>query len=165
MILYLQSIGGLESLCNVDNAVHTSVIRNRSFKEVIVPGISETLTTRLINALRPVFKVESRRDGPKKLKPSLYSVIRIAVQLRSEMLITSDSYELIWPVVGSLFDRKDMQPRGTGSVVGTHAVRLPLCPGIRVYVKEKAMVEYRGFKTVAANTSTPKHVAKALILR
>lgn len=122
-------------------------------------------TTRLVSALNRVFKSTSRRDGIKKLRPSLYSVIHLAVQLRSEMLVTGDSYELIWPSIGSSFDSKEMQTRKVGSVAGTHAVRLPLCPGIRVYAKEKAMVEYCGFKTLAANTSTPKHVVKALILR
>lgn len=145
--------------------MHRTIIGSQTFETTIVPGLTELLTNRIINALEPVFRSGPKGKLPKKLEASLRSVIRMAVRIRSEMLITGDSYELIWPSVGFSFDRKEMLSEGAVSNTGTKAVRLPLCPGLRVYAKANAMVDHRGFKAIAANTASPKHVVKALVLR
>ncbi|KAF2624066.1 hypothetical protein BU25DRAFT_166424 [Macroventuria anomochaeta] len=154
-----------ESLCNLDIAVHQSIIEDDSFKDVIVPKMSEMFTSRLVNALEPLFDKDSRRNAIQKLRPSLYSILHLAIQIRSETLVSTDCYQLIWPSVGSSFNKKEMETKGTESIAVAGVVRLPLCPGIRAYTKEKALVDYGGLMRGDVSRMGPKYVMKALVLR
>jgi hypothetical protein len=166
VVIYVCSLnsGGRESLCDLDLAVHRSMIKDESFQDVIIPRLSEMFTSRLTSALGPLLPAESKSEGIRKLQSSLKDLSLLSVQIRSELLVGNDYYELVWPSTGSYFDETEMEAKVSGPVAIANVVRLPLCPGIRAYARERAMVDYRGLRMGKFSTSRPKYVVKALVL-
>jgi hypothetical protein len=157
--------GGHENLCDLDLAVHRSMIKDESFQDVIIPKLSEMFTSRLTSALEPLLPAESKSEGIRKLRSSLRDLSLLSVQIRSELLVGNDHYELVWPSIGSYFDGTEMEAKVSGPIAIANAVRLPLCPGIRAHARERAMVDYRGLRMGKFSSSRPKYVVKALVLR
>ncbi|KAI8933219.1 hypothetical protein NX059_009854 [Plenodomus lindquistii] len=155
---------GHESLCNLDLAVHQSIVEKESFKEVIIPQMSELLTTRLTHALQPFFQVRFRRKAMKKLRPSLGTAFKSALEIRSESLLSPNHFQLIWPVAGETVNEVAMESQSSNPTLASNLVRLPLCPGVRAYVKKKAVVDYGGFAKEPLTGLRQDYVVKALVL-
>jgi hypothetical protein len=127
--------------------------------------MSKVFTNRLTDALQPLFRKEFEREGIEKLRSSLYDIMHRSVQIRSELLVGTDHYEIIWPSVGSSFEGAEMEMNSSEPITVANMVRLPICPGIRAYTRGKAMVDYRGLAMDKPSSQCPKYVVKALILR
>ncbi|KAF2124676.1 hypothetical protein P153DRAFT_370595 [Dothidotthia symphoricarpi CBS 119687] len=161
---HIATLCGYESLCNLDIAVHRSIVDEQSFRDVIVRNMSETYTTRLLHALQPLFQQPLERNATRKLKSSLDRVLSLAVQIRSDSLVGTEDYESVWPAIGSTYSQNEMETKHAGSVAIANVVRLSLCPGLRAYSKKKAMVEYHSLGNGGCSNVTPKYVIKALVL-
>lgn len=126
--------------------------------------MGKILADRLTNAFQPLSGEKENLEAIEKLRPSLYAILCLAIQIRAESLISGKHFELIWPSVGSLFDEMEMEAKHSGPMAVANVVRLPLCPGIRVCAKGKAMVDYSGFVMSGASRSSAEYVIKALVL-
>jgi hypothetical protein len=131
---------------------------------MIVPYMSDALTTRLLNALQPLFDQRQKRGATRKLRSSLHCILSLAVQIRSESLVGTENYESVWPSTGSLFDQNEMETRHAGSLNSANIVRLPLCPGFRAYPKRKEIVGYHGLGNGQWPHISPMYVIKAMVL-
>ncbi|KAF2181386.1 hypothetical protein K469DRAFT_729477 [Zopfia rhizophila CBS 207.26] len=156
--------GGHEGLYNLDTAVHQSMIKEKDFKDVTIPRMASRHTTRLLNALQPLFDKQLQYKTARKLKLTLDCILRLAIQVRSLSLVGTEDYASIWPSPGSLFDNNEMETEHSGMATMANLVRLPLSPGLRAYPKENAMVGYHRFGNGEGTSRTPKYVIKALIL-
>jgi hypothetical protein len=124
--------------------------------------MSSTLTKRLLVALQPL--LEQRSDNPsiKNLTTYLNCVMISALKIRSLSLVGTESFESILPPIGASLEEVEMeieQPRRSADIV-----RLPLCPGLRAYPKDKSMVQYDGFGSGEHDRRKAKYVVKALVL-
>lgn len=126
--------------------------------------MSEMFTDRLTQALQPFFRESVKHKAIKKLRSSLSTVFELAVQVRSESLLSANHFELIWPVAGSAANEAEMEAIHSNPVVDANIVRLPLLPGLRAYAKKKTVVEYRGFTKGTSSDLCHDYVVKALIL-
>jgi hypothetical protein len=126
--------------------------------------VVQNLIGRLTEALRPLFGTDTRGLATKKLKTSLNSTLRLAVEIRTETLVAGDRFEAIWPVTGSSFDDKEMEALEQSAAVGSRNVRLPICAGIRAFSRDKAMVDYGALGTGESSHATPNYVIKAAVL-
>jgi len=140
------------------------MIEERDFEEVIVPSIASRHTARLLNVLQPLLEKHFQRRMIKKLKLTLDYTMGLAIKIRALSLVGTEDYESIWPLSGSLFDRNEMEMQHDNVDMIVGSVRLPLCPGLRAYPKEKAMVAYHPFGNGEGAGKTPKFVVKAQIL-
>ncbi|CAO2658464.1 Nn.00g061870.m01.CDS01 [Neocucurbitaria sp. VM-36] len=153
-----------DSLHNLDTAVHQSIVREKSFVDVSIPGMSSTLTTRLLDALRPLLDQKPKLKMAKNLKPLLHRVFCLAFQIRSATLVGTEEYESIWPMFGITLNESEMEIKSVEPATVGQVVRLPLCPGLRIYSKKSSMVEYHGFRTSEGSEQISKLVIKALVL-
>jgi hypothetical protein len=126
--------------------------------------MSEMLTNRLTHALQPFFRKSLKRKAIKKLRSSLGAVFKLAVEVRSESLLSANHFELIWPVAGSAANKAEVEAINSNPIADANVVRLPLFPGLRAYAKKRTMVEYRGFAKGASTDLHQDYVVKALIL-
>jgi hypothetical protein len=127
--------------------------------------MSETFTNRLTHALQPFFRESLKRKAIKKLRSSLSAVFKLAVEVRSESLLSANHFELIWPVAGSAANEAEMETINSNPIADAKVVRLPLFPGFRAYAKKKTVVEYRGFAKGTSTGLRQEYVVKALILQ
>jgi hypothetical protein len=148
----------------LDLAVHRSIIESGSFKEVIIPEMSKMFRNRLTHALHPFFGKSLKRKAIKKLRSSLSAVLRLAVEVRAESLLSANHFELIWPVAGSAANEAEMEAVNPNRIADGKVVKLPLFPGLRAFCKEKTMVEYRGFAKGKLTETCQDYVVKALVL-
>jgi hypothetical protein len=138
------------------------MIEEKDFKDATIPRIASGLTTRLLNALQPLFDKESRHKTTKMLTTQLDCILRLALQVRSLSLVGNEEYESIWPSSGSLVDNEIEAEHSVMANV-PNLVRLPLFPGLRAYRKEKEMVGYHRFGNGEVTSRTPKYIIKALV--
>jgi hypothetical protein len=148
----------------LDLAVHRSIIESESFKEVIIPKMSEIFRNRLTHALQPFFRKSLKRKAIKKLRSSLGAVFKLAVEVRSESLLSANHFELIWPVAGSATNEAEMKGINSKPIADAKVIELPLLPGLRAYPKKKAMVGYRRFAEGTSTDLRHDYVVKALVL-
>jgi hypothetical protein len=126
--------------------------------------MSSELTTRLVNALEPLFDEDLKHKTIKKLQKSLKPLMSIAIHIRCLSLVGNEYYESIWPSTGSEFDREEMGDLYAGPDMGK-SVRLPVCPGLRAYSKAGTVVSYKGFGKDPALLEPTKFVIRAMVLR
>jgi hypothetical protein len=138
------------------------MIEEESFKNVTVPVMSSSLTTRLLDALAPLLNQRIKPNVVAKLRTSLETVIRTAIQVRALSLVGNEYYESVWPSIGSAFDDSEMETNDSGS--NGVVVRIPLCPGLRVHSKRAAMVEYHSFEHSKMSCTTLKYVVKSMVV-
>jgi hypothetical protein len=139
-------------------------MNSESFKEVIIPEMSEMFRNRLTDALHPFFSKSLKRIAIKKLRSSLIAVFKLAVEVRAESLLSANHFELIWPVAGSAANGAEMEAINSKPIADGKVVKLPLFPGLRAFRKEKTMVEYGGFAKGALTETCQDYVVKALVL-
>jgi hypothetical protein len=117
--------------------------------------MSSELTTRLVNALEPLFDEDLKHKTIKKLQKSLKPLMSIAIHIRCLSLVGNEYYE---------FDREEMGDLYAGPDMGK-SVRLPVCPGLRAYSKAGTVVSYKGFGKDPALLEPTKFVIRAMVLR
>jgi hypothetical protein len=158
----LTQSGGSETLSSFDTAAHQALVDENGFKNVVVPEMSRSLTRRLSKALAPLFDSRRRKTTIEKLKPSLRSLLRIAIHIRQLSLVGHERYEAIWPRTGSRFDNDGMETVSAETNMKA-TVRLPMCPGLRAYPTQGNAVSYTGFETRDELHVPVKYVIKATI--
>jgi len=124
---------------------------------------SSTLTARLTTALQPLLGQQSEHKTTDELSRSIDCIMRLALQIRSLSLVSTEDYDSIWPLLGSSFDENEMETKHSGSNTAKNLVRLPLCPGLRAYRKATSLVADHGFGK-GERGRTPKYKVKALVL-
>ncbi|CAN9268262.1 unnamed protein product [Alternaria alternata] len=153
-----------ESLCDLDLAVHRSILESESFKKVIIPKMARIFKKRLTHTIKLFLKKKSKSKAIKKLRSSLKPVFTLAVEVRAESLLSANNFELIWPVAGSAVSGADMEMTSSKPIAGPGVVKLPLLPGLRAFPKKKTMVGYQGFAQETSIKMPQDYVVKALVL-
>ncbi|RYN54312.1 hypothetical protein AA0118_g9274 [Alternaria tenuissima] len=153
-----------ESLCDLDLAVHRSILESESFKKVIIPKMARVFRKRLTHTIKLFLKKRSKSKAIKKLRSSLEPVFTLAVEIRAESLLSASNFELIWPVAGSAVSGADMEMTSSKPIAGPGVVKLPLLPGLRAFPKKKTMVGYQGFAQEKSIKMPQDYVVKALVL-
>ncbi|CAN9294358.1 unnamed protein product [Alternaria alternata] len=157
-------LGSRESLCDLDLAVHRSILESESFKKVIIPKMARIFKKRLTHTIKLFLKKKSKSKAIKKLRSSLKPVFTLAVEVRAESLLSANNFELIWPVAGSAVSGADMEMTSSKPIAGPGVVKLPLLPGLRAFPKKKTMVGYQGFAQETSIKMPQDYVVKALVL-
>lgn len=135
----------------------------KDFHEVTLPCLTSQYTERLMKALQLYRDSNMHRREIRALRDSIEQIMRIALEIRSLMLVREEDFECIWPALGSPFDGEQMilTPLSTCSV--NAIVRLPLSLGLRAYPGGIAMISYEGFSTVADLGRSPNFIVRALV--
>lgn len=148
----------------LDIAVHQAMIEDKSFKDFTLPRLARAHIARLSDALQPLIDRTHERDTLKKLKGILFGIFEQAIKVRSLYLVSIQGYESIWPSSGGTFEGGVMELHRPGRSRSAPLVRLPLCPGLRAYPRERRMVSYEMFKPVEGAEVAPTYVIKALVM-
>jgi hypothetical protein len=125
--------------------------------------MSSSLTNRLLDTLAPLLNQRMKQKAVRKLRTSLETVLKTAIQVRALSLVGNECYESVWPSVGSAFDDSEMEANHTGPTVDGVVVRIPFCPGLRVFSKKATMVGYHSFQHSEMSCTTLKYVVKAMV--
>jgi len=158
-------VDGEESLYSLDTAVHQNIMKKESFIESTLPGMSATLTTRVLAAMQPLLDQQPGKKTSDELRISLESIMLRALRIRSLSLVGDASYESIFPPLGSTVNDNEMEAKEASAVNSSAIVRLTFCPGIRAYSKKKFMVQYEGFAGESEDTLERMYSVKALVLQ
>ncbi|KAH7385874.1 hypothetical protein BKA66DRAFT_527493 [Pyrenochaeta sp. MPI-SDFR-AT-0127] len=161
---HIATLCGDERLCSLDTAAHHSLLGEKTFVEATIPRMGNSLTTRFLTALQPLFDQCPKYDTSRSLKPLLRDIFQLAIQIRTLSLNGQEDYESIWPLSGSSFDVNDMETKHLGTMSVADIVWLTICPGLRAYSKNKEMVQYRAFGVHQEPKRAPRYVIKALTL-
>lgn len=126
--------------------------------------MASQLTKRLVDTLRLLIDQKYLHDTFKELEPRLGSIMRLAVHFRSLLLVSSKTFETIWPQPGVSFDEDEMLTEPSmNHAKGLCTVKFPFLPGFRAYKVEKAMVTYQGFGHGVPKSVAPDSTIKALV--
>jgi hypothetical protein len=98
----------------------------------------------------------------KRLRPSLESLLTVAIHIRRLSLVGNERYESVWPCIGSQFDDSEMET-ATAAKRPIATVQWPICPGLRAYPTEGNAVSHKGFVTRRELQEPMKYVIKALV--
>lgn len=140
------------------------MVEEAVFKGEIIPIMASSFTTRVLNALQPLFKEELRDKTTEELGSCIRYISIIAIHIRSMSLVATEKFVSIWPPTGSAFDDLTMETVDTDTIRRAQTVRLPLCPGIQAYPKEADLIDYQGFGHASGSESPSKDALKALVV-
>jgi len=126
--------------------------------------MARIFSKRLTRTIKLFLKKKSKSKAIKKLRSSLKPVFTLAVEVRTESLLSASNFELIWPVAGSAVSGADMEMTNSKPIAGPGVVKLPLLPGLRAFPKKKTMVGYQGFAQETSIKMPQDYVIKALVL-
>lgn len=155
--------GGDATLRTVDFASHESVVGETYYKGEFIPRTARRLVQRLLEALSTLLaKSDIKSYG---LRKGLESTFTAALSFKTFAMISGFKCGIIWPEVGSVFDKACMEeampPIRKRSKLATKRVVLVLVPGLRVYRNSGVLVDYCGF--IAAGEEKPADAV--LVLR
>jgi hypothetical protein len=158
-------VDGDESLYSLDTAVHQNMMKKESFTESTLPGMSATLTSRVLAAMQPLLEQHPGKRTIDELRISLESIMLRALRIRSLSLAGDTSYESIFPLLGSTINDNEMEAKEPSAVNSSATVRMTFCPGIRAYSKKRSMVQYGGFAGKSEDALERTYTVKALVLQ
>jgi hypothetical protein len=151
-------------LAKLDLAAHRYLIEHENVQSATIARVVQDLVGRLTDALQPLLDSDTRELATSKLRSSLNRTLRLAVQIRTQTLVAGDRFEVIWPFTGASFEGNEMEARELSATTGSRVVRLPICAGLKVFTRDKTMVDCRALEANGPSDAAPKFVIKASVL-